>query len=216
MLEAKQIGKKFSSAWIIKNVNLSVQKGDLFLITGVSGAGKTTLLHIIAGLLEPSAGEVYFQGQNIYALSDKKKTQLRGDFFSFLFQSDYLIEELSVLENIYLPLQVLKERGELDNKKIVYYEDKSAVLSEKMEIKDLLNEYPRRLSPGQKQRIAFCRSIIKDPEIVFMDEPFSSLDYKNKEILSEIIYDYWKTDKTIVLVTHEAELIKEYTQRLTL
>ena len=186
---------------ILEDINLSVYKGQFIAIAAPSGSGKSTLLNIMAALDRPTKGNVYIEGQNIATLSDDQLSKTRNTKIGFVFQSFNLIQELTALENVALPLVIRGLSEQNANKK-------ASEILKRLNLGDRLNFYPSQLSGGQKQRVAIARALVTEPKIIFMDEPTGNLDPDNaKEVLS-IIKELHQLGNTIVLVTHDFSIAK--------
>jgi putative ABC transport system ATP-binding protein len=186
---------------ILEDINLSVYKGQFIAIAAPSGSGKSTLLNIMAALDRPTKGNVYIEGQNIATLSDDQLSKIRNTKIGFVFQSFNLIQELTALENVALPLLIRGLSEQNANKK-------ASEILKRLNLGDRLNFYPSQLSGGQKQRIAIARALVTEPKIIFMDEPTGNLDPDNaKEVLS-IIKELHQLGNSIVLVTHDFSIAK--------
>jgi len=186
---------------ILEDINLSIYKGQFIAIAAPSGSGKSTLLNIMAALDRPTKGNVYIEGQNIATLSDDQLSKIRNTKIGFVFQSFNLIQELTALENVALPLLIRGLSEQNANKK-------ASEILKRLNLGDRLNFYPSQLSGGQKQRIAIARALVTEPKIIFMDEPTGNLDPDNaKEVLS-IIKELHQLGNTIVLVTHDFSIAK--------
>jgi putative ABC transport system ATP-binding protein len=186
---------------ILEDVNLSIYKGQFIAIAAPSGSGKSTLLNIMAALDRPTKGNVYIEGQNIATLSDDQLSKIRNTKIGFVFQSFNLIQELTALENVALPLVIRGLSEQNANKK-------ASEILKRLNLGDRLNFYPSQLSGGQKQRVAIARALVTEPKIIFMDEPTGNLDPDNaKEVLS-IIRELHQLGNTIVLVTHDFSIAK--------
>jgi putative ABC transport system ATP-binding protein len=186
---------------ILEDINLSVYKGQFIAIAAPSGSGKSTLLNIMAALDRPTKGNVYIEGQNIATLSDDQLSKIRNTKIGFVFQSFNLIQELTALENVALPLVIRGLSEQNANKK-------ASEILKRLNLGDRLNFYPSQLSGGQKQRVAIARALVTEPKIIFMDEPTGNLDPDNaKEVLS-IIKELHQLGNTIVLVTHDFSIAK--------
>lgn len=210
-LEGKNISKEYntgdSTTCVLKNISLQIERGDFVSIMGPSGSGKSTLLYILSGLEEPTIGTVYISGQQVSELDDNSKSILRRRKIGFVFQFYNLIPNLSVEENIMLPVL-------LDGKKLKEYK---AQLNNILEIVGLSNRRthtPRELSGGQQQRVAIARALINDPDIIFADEPIGNLDsVTGKEIMELLKEINTEKCKTIVMVTHSEDSAK-YSNRI--
>ncbi len=191
MLEVKNISKKLDD-FNIKNISFSVNKGDYFIILGVSGAGKSIILEMIAGLMEPSSGRIFLNNKDI----TNEKIQKRK--IGLVFQDYAVFPHLSVKENILYPL---KNRG-LEKKEI---QNRVSQLADEMSISHLLNRKPDTLSGGELQRVALARTLALNPECLLLDEPLSSLDIQLKKDLRRLLHKINKKGQTIIHVTHDYE-----------
>jgi putative ABC transport system ATP-binding protein len=177
----------------LNNVSFKIEEGDYVSITGSSGAGKSTLLYTIGGLIRPDSGSVLFNGANIYDQDSKYLDQYRKEFVGFMFQQFHLMPYLTVFENIKFNCP-----GRTKNEVINDYLEKCSIMC-------IRNKYPSELSVGEKQRTAFIRAIISDPEILLADEPTGNLDPENGSVLMSLIEGYHKNGGTVVLVSHNPE-----------
>lgn len=179
----------------LKGVGFKVQKGDFIAVMGPSGCGKTTLLNLLGLIDEPSGGKYLFFGQDVYSMNEKQKTELRKRNIGFVFQNFNLIDDLTVYENIELPLIYLgwkrKARKERVNEVI-----------ESMQLNHRKKLFPVQLSGGQQQRVAVARAIVAKPPLILADEPTGNLDSMHGEELMNILGDLNKDGTTIVMVTH--------------
>ncbi|EKQ53427.1 MULTISPECIES: ABC transporter ATP-binding protein [unclassified Clostridium] len=172
----------------LNNVNFEVNDGDFISILGPSGCGKSTLLNIMSGLLEPSNGYVLYKGEDIKKNLDK---------IGYMFQKDHLFEWNTVWENVILGLKIKKQLNDESKNKVNELLDAYGLLRFK-------NHYPRELSGGMRQRVALIRTLALDPEILFLDEPFSALDYQSRLLVCDDVYKIIKSEKkTAIMVTHD-------------
>ena len=172
----------------LKDINFSVETGEFVSIVGPSGCGKSTLLNIISGLIKPSSGEVYVDGKEITDYSPK---------LGYMFQRDHLFEWLTVLDNVSLGLKI---KGKLNNINI----EKLNVLLKNYNLFHFKNHHPSELSGGMRQRVALIRTLVMDPELLLLDEPFSALDYQTRlNVSGDILKIIKKENKTALLVTHD-------------
>jgi len=206
--------KKFTDADCIVGVNdatFAVYPGELLIIMGLSGSGKSTLLRCISRLTAPTAGEIFIEGQDITNLSNRKLIQLRRNKMGMVFQSFALLPHKSVLENVAFPLQV---KG-TSTKESIQHAKKMIDL---VGLSGRENYFPRQLSGGQQQRVGIARSLAIEPDIWFLDEPFSALDpLIRKEMQDEFLRLQAALSKTILFVTHdfdEARLLITYASSL--
>lgn len=178
----------------LDNVSLKIEKGDFIAVVGQSGSGKSTLLHTVGGLIRPDSGQVLFRGKDVYKMNSQEANHYRRKKVGFVFQQFHLIPYLTVYENIKLT-EFDSENG---NGSIEAILEKCALLP-------LKNKYPSELSVGEKQRTAFVRAIISNPEILLADEPTGNLDPENSQILMSLIKEFHENGGTVLLVSHEAE-----------
>lgn len=199
MIVTTDIGKTFNNGTVetvaLRNVTMEVESGDFIAIMGPSGCGKTTLLNIIGAIDNPTSGSYYFLGQNMLSLKEKQKAEIRKQNIGFVFQNFNLIEELSVYENIELPLVYLKWKRKDREKRINEVIDQLSISLRK----DL---FPAELSGGQQQRVAVARAIIAKPQLLLADEPTGNLDSMHGEEVMMLLNDLNKSGTTIVMVTH--------------
>lgn len=182
----------------LAGVDLSIEKGEFIAIVGTSGSGKSTLLHMLGGLDRPTSGQVFVDGQDIFALKDEALTIFRRRKIGFVFQSFNLVPVLNVYENIVLPIQL--DGGKVDED---YIEDITRVLG----IENRLDALPNQLSGGQQQRVAIARSLAAAPAIILADEPTGNLDSKtSQDVLSLLKVTSRKFSQTIVMITHNEEI----------
>ena len=181
----------------VNNASFAVQKGDLLVVMGLSGPGKSTLLRCISRLTDATAGNIYIDGEDLIAMSNKKLIELRRNKMGMVFQSFALLPHKTVLENIAFPLQI---KGNSTEESI-----KRAMEMVKLVVLDgRENYFPRQLSGGQQQRVGIARSIAVEPDIWFLDEPFSALDpLIRKEMQDEFLRLQGVLKKTILFVTHD-------------
>ncbi|WP_435256990.1 quaternary amine ABC transporter ATP-binding protein [Thioclava sp. FR2] len=181
----------------VRAVDLSVRQGEIFVIMGLSGSGKSTLVRLLSRLIEPTAGEVWFNGQNLLTASEAEMTQIRRHKMGMVFQHFALLPHLTVLENVAFPLEV---QG-------VARREREARAAEMVALVGLAGReaaFPRQLSGGQQQRVGIARSLAVEPELWFLDEPFSALDpLIRRELQDEFIRLQSRLKKTIVFITHD-------------
>ena len=199
MIKIKNLSKIFRTEEVETNalneISLTINQGDFVSIMGPSGSGKSTLLNII-GLLDSASGGSYeLLGQEMIGLKEKFKSKARKENIGFIFQNFNLIDELSVFDNIELPL-IYNNVPSSERKKKV--EDISKILG----ISHRLKHYPQQLSGGQQQRVAVARALINDPAIILADEPTGNLDSKNGNEVMELLTDLHASGATILMVTH--------------
>jgi putative ABC transport system ATP-binding protein len=202
VLEAKSLCKEVSSPegtlTILDDVSLAVRAGESVAVVGASGAGKSTLLALLAGLDEPSAGEVWLDGEELSALDEDGRAAARARHVGFVFQSFHLVPSLTALENVMLPLELA---GRADARQAA-----KEVLG-KVGLSGRLGHYPRQLSGGEQQRVAIARAFVTSPTVLFADEPTGNLDTTTGERIEQLLFDLnAASGTTLVLVTHDREL----------
>jgi len=186
--------------WALRGVNLEVERNALIAIMGPSGHGKTTLLNMIGLLDRPTKGKVYIDGIDTSLLNDKEISLIRNRKIGFVFQQFNLINRMSVLENIELPLMVRKVPRNIRIKKVI--EAVKRVGGDT----SWLYKRPNQLSGGEQQRVAIARAIVGDPEIILADEPTGNLDTASSKIVMDTILKLHKIGKTVIIVTHALEI----------
>ena len=179
----------------LNNVSLEVKSGEFVAIMGPSGCGKSTLLNILGLLDNPTEGQYFFMDQEVSKYKEKQRTNLRKSNIGFVFQSFNLIDELTVFENVELPL-LYQNVPSGERKKMV-----DAVL-ERMKISHRRKHFPQQLSGGQQQRVAIARSVVGNPKLILADEPTGNLDSANGEEVMNLLSELNKEGSTIVMVTH--------------
>ena len=204
LIETKNLGKRLSTSLneellILDQINLNIKRGESVAITGASGSGKTTLLGLLAGLDIPSEGEASLLGKALSPLDEDERAALRLGKVGFVFQSFHLMDNLSALENVMLPLELdsdsknIRTRA-LDALKQVGLEDRSTHL-------------PTQLSGGEQQRVALARAFVSKPQILFADEPTGNLDRNTGEEIIALLFEMQKqSNTTLVMVTHDDSL----------
>ena len=209
IIQANGLYKKYSDGEkelvVLKDVNLHVCKGELLSITGPSGSGKSTLLHILGILDSPTKGVLKYDEADISSMSEDEKSTLRNRKIGFIFQFFHLFSELTVIENISLPLMIKNKRNRLLNKE--HKAVKQLVKEVGLEKRSL--HRPNQLSGGEQQRVAIARALVNQPEIILADEPTGNLDKENRDTIYKLLWDLNK-DKgiTIVIATHDETFAK--------
>lgn len=190
----------------LEHIHLSVKEGEFLAVMGPSGCGKSTLLNLLGMLDNPSSGYYYFQGTEVSQYSEKQRARLRKANIGFVFQSFNLIDELSVAENIELPLLYLNLSKEQRMQRV-------EEVMEDLQIAHRRKHFPQQLSGGQQQRVAVCRAIVANPKLILADEPTGNLDSKNGEDVMRLITELNEKGTTVVMVTHSNEHA-QYAQRI--
>jgi putative ABC transport system ATP-binding protein len=187
---------------------LNFEKGFSYAMIGPSGSGKTTLLNLIAGISIPKKGEIHYNDLIVNQLKESERRAFRIGKIGFVFQDFKLINYLSITENILLPYRInARLKLEPAIKKRMFF------LAEYAGISKYLNKYPKRLSQGERQRVAICRALITQPELILADEPTGNLDPKNKQKILGLLFKYCKEEiTTLITVTHDHELLSGFDQ----
>ncbi len=189
----------------LRNVNLEVNAGEMLILLGPSGSGKTTLINVLGLLDKPTGGSVYLDGREITSLGENEKCGIMNRTFGFIFQFFYLIPELTVMENVMLPLWI-KEKTYL--KLRLYYQEAENLLRE-FNLAGRKTFYPSQLSGGELQRVAICRSLICKPQVIFADEPTGSIDKEASEMFFELIKKLNKEKGvTFIIGTHNEKFLQ--------
>lgn len=202
MVQAKDIQKYYGSLWVLKGVDLTIQKGEVVSIVGPSGSGKSTLLHILGTLDKPDKGELLIDGERINFISEKRVSAFRNLHIGFVFQFHHLLPEFTAVENVSIP-------GWIAGRKKKEVTDKAVFLLESLGLGNRLEHKPQALSGGEQQRVAVARALINDPKIIFADEPTGNLDSANARDLHQLFFDLRaKFDQTFLIVTHNEDLAR--------
>ncbi len=200
LIQALEVYRSFGQTPALAGASLSVASGEILAVMGPSGSGKSTLLHCLAGIFTPDKGEVWFDGQRLDTLSDTRRTELRRTAFGFVFQFGQLVPELTVADNIALPL-LLNRVG----RKAAY--TAAAGWLPRLGLDGLGARRTGELSGGQAQRVALARSLVAQPKVLFADEPTGSLDTLTGEMVMDLLVVTAREERTtVVLVTHDARV----------
>jgi putative ABC transport system ATP-binding protein len=199
MIQIKNLSKVFRTEEVettaLNEVSITINQGEFVTIMGASGSGKSTLLNIVGLLDNASSGNYQLLNQEIIGLKEQEKSKVRKQNIGFIFQNFNLIDELSVYDNIELPL-IYNNVPSSERKK------KVEIIAERLGISHRLKHYPQQLSGGQQQRVAVARALINDPKIILADEPTGNLDSKNGNEVMELLTDLHAQGSTILMVTH--------------
>ena len=199
MIQTKELTKVFRTDEIettaLNKVNLDVNSGEFVAIMGPSGCGKSTLLNIIGLLDNPSEGELFFDGAEVARYKERQRTNLRKGNIGFVFQSFNLIDELTVYENVELPLLYMNVSSSERRKKV-------GEVLDRMKIAHRKKHFPQQLSGGQQQRVAISRAVVTKPKLILADEPSGNLDSANGEEVMNLLTELNKEGTTIIMVTH--------------
>ena len=187
---------------VLKDINLTISRGDLVAISGKSGAGKSTLLQIIASLDSQSSGSLIYDDKRSISFTNNELSKVRLNNFGFVYQFHHLLEDLNVLENILIPLEISNKSS-----------DNSAVLDiiEEVGLTTRINHLPWKLSGGEKQRVAIARALVNKPNFIFLDEPTGNLDEENAGVIQNLLLDISKRHNiALVTATHDNNFIKNF------
>lgn len=202
ILDVSRIGKSFQQGEVsiraLSDVSLQLEKARSLAVVGPSGSGKTTLLSLLAGLEPVDQGTIHVMGQNFSKLSEKQMTDFRARNIGIVFQQFYLMPHLTALENVCLPLEILRmDRAE----------ERAETFLEQVGLKDRLHHLPNQLSGGECQRVAIARAAVTSPPLILADEPSGNLDTATGEKVMDILFDLVsKQSMGLVLVTHDSRL----------
>lgn len=204
VIETSALGKTVSMPsgkrlTLLENISLAIPQGASVAITGASGSGKTTLLGLLAGLDRPSEGEIQLLGKNITDLSEDQRANLRLGKIGFVFQSFHLMDNLTALENVRLPLELNPTKTAIEQQAQRALED--------VGLKNRIHHLPPQLSGGEQQRVALARAFVTQPKLLFADEPTGNLDAKTGQEIETLLFDLQQQHHTtLVLVTHDQSL----------
>ena len=216
IVELKDIFKSYSEGEdnprrnILDSFNLLINFDESISIVGPSGCGKTTLLNILGTLDKPDSGEVIFNGELVTHMSDDQLSKLRAEKIGFIFQSHYLLPQISVIENVILPTLAVNRK---QNNSIIF--DEAESLLSQVGLKKQAHKFPSQLSGGEKQRVAIVRSLINKPNLVLADEPTGSLDKSRGEDILDLLKSLCVNNQTsLVVVTHDVDIASQMKRRL--
>jgi lipoprotein-releasing system ATP-binding protein len=214
VLTAKSVSKSYATPRgdlpILKDVSLTLDRGDAIAIMGPSGSGKSTLMYILGALDPPTSGSVTIDGQDPFALSESRQAAFRNKRIGFVFQDHSLLPQCSVLENVLTPTLVAPP-AERDASKD---ESRARELLQQVGLGDRLEHRPGELSGGEKQRAAIARALIRDPQVLLCDEPTGNLDRASAEVVASLLLDMHARRQTVlVVVTHSVVLAERFPKR---
>ena len=203
-LEARNLTKAYRNGGeeliVLEDVTLRIQAGETCAIIGPSGSGKSTLLGLCAGLDQPTRGEVFIEGTRITGMSEDALAQLRNQRLGFVFQSFQLLQNLTSLENVMVPLELRGDRSA---------QTRARALLERVGLRERLTHYPTQLSGGEQQRVALARAFINQPRILFADEPTGNLDGATSATVVDLMFEMNRELGTaLVLITHDPALAR--------
>lgn len=188
---------------VLRDVNLTVTKGEMLAIVGSSGSGKTTLLNLMAGLDAPSSGSIEIVGKSLAGLSDNQVARLRNQHLGFVFQFHHLLPEFTALENVLMPIRIGRKVLAADL-------ERAHSLLGRVNLGHRLDHKPAELSGGERQRVAIARSLVHQPDLVFMDEPTGNLDEDTSSQIHELLCELnVELQATFIIVTHSRELAQK-------
>jgi putative ABC transport system ATP-binding protein len=200
LLTAENLRKTYGPTVALDGAGLSLHPGEIVAVMGPSGSGKSTLLHCLAGIVTPDSGSITYDGHELTAMSDSRRSALRRSEFGFVFQFGQLVPELTCVENVALPLRLNgTPRKEAERTALAWME--------RLEVADLRGKRPGEVSGGQGQRVAVARALVTGPRVLFADEPTGALDSLNGERVMELLTEAARSSNAaVVLVTHEARV----------
>lgn len=212
LLRARGITKTYPQGsgelQILRGVDLEVRQGEAIGIVGASGAGKSTLLQILGTLDRPTSGELFFEEKNLLALDDRDLSRFRSRKMGFVFQFHHLMAEFTALENVLLPCRI---GGEIMSAAKRRAEERLELLG----LKDRMDHYPSQLSGGELQRVAIARALIREPQILFADEPTGNLDSTNSARIQNLFFELAQTlGLTVIVVTHDRAFASRFPRLL--
>jgi putative ABC transport system ATP-binding protein len=202
MIELRRVSKTVSSGGrpltILHPLDFTVHKGERLAIVGPSGSGKSTLIGLMAGLDQPTSGQILIDGTEITGLGEDALARLRGEKIGFVFQFFHLVPSLTAFENVLVPMEIAGRKGAAA---------RARALLDEVGLADRGHHYPSQLSGGEQQRVAVARALSNEPSVVMADEPTGNLDSANRQHVIELLFDvHARRGTTLVLVTHDASL----------
>ena len=194
MVQTSNLSYQYPGSNPIIFPDFKVESGHALLISGESGCGKTTLLHLLAGLRQPTSGQVIIEENNVSEMSSSRMDRFRGQNIGIVYQQSYFIESLSVWDNLLVSPYVANK-------------GKAKAIANRLQIKDLLSRYPHQLSVGQQQRATIARAVMNKPKLLLADEPTSALDNKNcTQVIDLLLEEAITNDSALIIVTHDDRL----------
>lgn len=192
---------------VLKEVSLAVDKGEFIAITGPSGSGKSTMVNMIGALDIPSYGAIKMGGRDISNMGESRLASIRGKTIGFIFQQFNLMQDLTALQNVMLPMEII-DKSERESR------TRATELLTKLGLGERLYHKPNELSGGQQQRVAIARALANDPEVILADEPTGNLDSATGEKVMKFLNDLNEKGKTIIIVTHDPHLAMEHARKI--
>lgn len=203
MIEVKNLTKKFTRNSTefdaVHDVSLEVKSGEFAAIIGHSGSGKTTLFNMIAGLISPTSGKVFIDGEEITAMEENEKAVFRNNSMGYVLQGQSLLSNFTILDNICMPAYLSPNVDD--------FKDRALELLKQIGLEEFANEYPSNLSGGEIRRVSIVRAMINNPKVIVADEPTSNLDPENSKKVMQMLSDISKSGTTVLLSTHELEYL---------
>ncbi|MGS5086862.1 ABC transporter ATP-binding protein [Hydrogenophaga sp. A37] len=204
----KSVSDSTGTLTILRDIDFSLHRGETAAIVGASGSGKSTLLSIIAGLDTPSSGTVLIDGVDLFARNEDQRAALRAEKLGFVFQSFQLLGNLSALENVMLPLELVGRRDA---------RSAATAMLQRVGLGERLGHYPKVLSGGEQQRVALARAFVVKPAVLLADEPTGSLDFATGEKVMELMFELNREQgTTLVLVTHDRAIAQRCERRIVI
>jgi ABC-type lipoprotein export system ATPase subunit len=191
---------------VLKGINLTIEQGEFTAIMGTSGSGKSTLMNLMGCLDVPTSGRFILAGRDVTQLNDDELSELRNEHIGFVFQSFYLLPYATVLENVLVPTLYREKKKDR-------VRDRAAELLKLVGLEERMKFRPTQLSGGEQQRVAICRALINDPELLLADEPTGQLDSRTAEEIMNVLTRTNERGKTVVVITHDAD-IAAYARRI--
>ena len=215
VLQASQLTKSFNEGLqavdVLKNVNLSIMRGEFVAIVGSSGSGKSTLLHILGGLDVPTSGKVSILGQPLSELNETKRGELRNRHLGFVYQFHHLLAEFSALENVAMPLLLRADCSVQESRQ------RATALLTRVGLAHRLQHKPAELSGGERQRVALARALVTKPDVILADEPTGNLDHQTAVEIQALLQELkQELGMSLVIVTHDRELAQSADRILTM
>ena len=207
MLRLRHVYKTYQNDHhVLRDLNFEITKPGLHFITGESGSGKTTLFKLLTAQARPTSGEIFFENKNISNLNSDQISAYRKNI-GIIFQDYKLISDLSIYENIILPLKIQKKNN-------VEISHQIGLVSEKLNLKNFLNEYPEHISGGQQQQAALARALIHNPHLIIADEPTGNLDTKNSSAVIETLSDCADGGALVLIATHDQNILRQAPEKI--
>lgn len=204
MIQVKNLTKNFvrnkKDFDAVNHVSLEIKKGEFAAVIGHSGSGKTTLFNMIAGLINPTEGTIYIDGQEFSAMKEKQKSKFRNENMGYVLQNQSLLNNFTILDNVCMPAYLSKDaKG---------YREKAMQLLAQIGLEDLASDYPSNLSGGEIRRVSIVRAMINNPKVLLADEPTSNLDPENAHKVMKMLQEISNAGTTVLLSTHELEYLE--------